>query len=167
MNRYVYSLIVLGALSLPASAQQSIPVSASVTETCVISAGVLNFGAYDPTGKNNRVRAQSVLQVKCTNGGASKRIALGEGKTPSSGSTCAAPLRQMVSPTGDVLAYQIYVNAAETVPWGHCVNNSMVLMPPSTSSLIPQDVPVFGAIPANQDARKGNYTDTLNVRISF
>jgi len=167
MNRYVYGLIAFSALSLPVSAQQSIPVSATVTETCVISAGALNFGAYDPTGKNNRVRAQSVLQVKCTNGGASKRIALGEGKNPSSGSTCAAPLRQMVSPTGDVLAYQIYVNSSETVPWGHCVNNSMVLMAPSTSSLVPQDVPVFGAIFANQDARKGNYTDTLNVRISF
>lgn len=154
-------------LSTNAAAQQSIPVSATVSESCVISSTPLNFGAYDPTINNNRLRAQSLISVKCTNGGASKRVALGEGKNPASGSTCASPLRRMISSQGDFLAYQIYVNASENIPWGHCVNNSMVLIPPSTSSLVSQDIPVFGAVSANQDAQKGNYTDTLNIRISF
>lgn len=158
--------LALLALSTPAAAQHTIPVSATVGESCVISSTPLLFGAYDPT-TNNRIRAQSLINVKCTNGGASKRVALGEGKNPASGSTCASPLRRMVSSKGDMLAYQIYVNASENIPWGHCVNNSMVLVPPSTSSLVPQEVPVFGAIPANQDAQKGTYTDTLNIRISF
>lgn len=160
-------LLALLPLSANTFAQHTIPVSATVTESCIISSTPLNFGAYNPTTNNNRIRAQSVISVKCTNGGASKRVALGEGKNPASGSTCASPLRRMVSPQGDMLPYQVYVNASENIPWGHCVNNSMVLVPASTSSLVPQEVPVFGAIPANQDAQQGNYTDTLNVRISF
>jgi spore coat protein U-like protein len=160
-------LLALIALSTNAVAQQAIPVSTTVSESCVISSTPLNFGPYDPTANNNRLRAQSLITVKCTNGGASKRVALGEGKNPTSGSTCASPLRRMISPQGDFLSYQIYVNASENIPWGHCVNNSMVLVPPSTSSLVAQEVPVFGAVLANQDAQKGNYTDTLNIRISF
>lgn len=155
-------------ISASVSAQESIPVSAQVSEACVISSGgVLNFGVYDPTANNNRIRAESVIAVKCTNGGASKRVALGEGKNPAAGSSCASPQRRMASATGNYLAYQIYVNASESVPWGHCVNNSMVLVPASTSSLTPQNLPVHATVFANQDAHKGNYTDTLNIRISF
>lgn len=164
------SAIFLSCICAPSFAQNTntIPVSATVTEACVIATGgAIDFGTYDATASNNRVRSQGLIQIKCTNGGASKRVALGEGKNAAPGSTCAIPSRRMVAEDGSYLSYQIYTSAAETVAWGHCVNNSMVLLPASVSSLDAQAVPAYGAIPAGQDAKKGTYTDTLTIRISF
>src|SRR5262245_28710611 len=53
-----------------ATATSTMNVSATVSNTCTISAGALAFGTYDPVSANASLplRATATLTVNCTNG---------------------------------------------------------------------------------------------------
>src|SRR4029453_7004525 len=79
--------------SIAATDTENLVVSASVTATCTISTAPVAFGAYDPTAATD-LDATGSVTVLCTNGTAGY-ITLGQGANSDTGSTDAAPLRQM------------------------------------------------------------------------
>jgi spore coat protein U-like protein len=165
------SLAALGGESKAdaATATSNMTVSATVSASCTISAGALAFGAYDPVS-TNRVTprdASATLAVACT-AGSPAYITLGQGTTAASGSTNAAPLRQMNDGGSNVLAYDLFSDTTRLVVWGNTGSTTVAgtglgITPDGTS----QNIPVFGRIPAGQNVPAGTYGDTVVATVQF
>jgi spore coat protein U-like protein len=163
MNRF---FILLGALSisLPAFAgtdSSNMAVSATVTDTCTISAGALAFGSYDPVA-GTAVDGTATLSVACTEGSTSL-IALDQGVNPDGTSTDAAPVRQMASGT-DLLGYSLWQDAGHTTAWGNTAGTSSTYEAPDSST---SSITVYGQITGGQSVPAGSYTDTVVAEITF
>lgn len=153
----------------PSPQSGSFTVTANVANSCVITATpTLAFGSYDPTDANNTAAldGQSSISVRCTRGTVAT-VALAQGGNPATGSTCAAPLRQMAS-GAERLRYDLYQNTARTTVWG-CQTGAGANTQgfTSTSSLTPTTLQTYGRVPAGQDVPAGSYTDTVQVNVTF
>jgi len=133
-------------------------VSANVVNSCDIFANSLNFGSYD--SRQDRTSSGSI-STNCTNG-ASATITLGQGSNAKSGSTDAAPLRQLNSANDEKLAYELYQDNAGTV-WGNTPETGLVITGTGTS----QDKTVYGKIPASQSVPVGSYEDAVLATVTF
>ena len=145
----------------------SLPVSATVANSCVISSvNAIAFGAYDPANANASapLKATGAVNVTCTKGG-SVSVALDQGANPTASSTCVAPARQMKDSGTDVLAYSIYSDSADTKAWGCDATNEVSFTSASVST--PTALSTYGSIPAAQDVPAGSYNDTVTVTVSF
>lgn len=65
------------------------------------------------------------------------------------------------------LAYQLYLDAARSTVWGDGTGGTSHFGPYHPSSGTPVEVPIFGRIPAGQNAGVGNYSDTVVITISY
>ncbi|WP_181952578.1 Csu type fimbrial protein [Vulcaniibacterium gelatinicum] len=154
------------ALAGPSPQTGSFNVTANVANSCRITATPdLAFGAYDPADANfsTALDAASSISVRCTKG-TNAAVALGQGGNPASGSTCAAPLRQMAA-GAERLRYDLYQDSGRTQVWGCDASNDRDFT--STSSVTATTLNTYGRIPAGQDVAAGNYTDTVTVTVTF
>lgn len=154
------------AISLPAFAAtdtSNMSVSASVSDVCVISAGALSFGAYDPVS-GAAVNGTATLSVACTEG-ASADVTLDQGANPDSGggSTAAAPLRQMISGS-DLLAYTLFQDSGRTTVWGDTSDTAVGYLAADSSEA---NITVYGTITGSQSVPSGSYGDTVVATITF
>lgn len=148
------------------TASSTFTVTATVTAACQInSTGSIAFGSYDPVSANKTANAVSTgnVAVTCTKT-TPATIALDQGLSAATGSTCDAPQRQMKSGT-NMLQYNIYQDTNRSVAWGCGTGNTLAFT--STSGVSPQSFTTYGSIPAAQDVPSGSYADTVTVTVSF
>jgi spore coat protein U-like protein len=136
-------------------------------ESCSVSANSTAFGGYTPfnssatdsTG-NVRVTCTSPLFISVL---VSYTISLSTG-----GSASYSP-RAMAS-GAHTLNYNLYTNTARTTVWGNgtsgtsTVSDSYSLV---SFGSVSRDYPVYGRIPALQNAFTGSYTDTITVTLNY
>jgi spore coat protein U-like protein len=168
--RVVRATLLIAAVAIlfpPAAsastATGSLSVTATVSDSCAITSGggTLSFGAYDPVIANATTPAtqSTTFQLTCTNG-TSATILLGQGSNPSSGSTDAVPVRNMVY-SGTKLNYQLYTTSARTTVWNNTTGVGQ------SANGLAQPITVYGSIPAGQTVGSGSYADTVVITISF
>jgi spore coat protein U-like protein len=172
MNRKKLFAAIIGMLSLSTqafagSATANMVVSATVVNNCSITAAPLSFGNYDPISANassgSDLTGSADLTVACTVGD-SYTINLDQGANPGTGSTDAAPARQLVNGS-NAMAYQLYQDSGRSTVWGNTSGTS-----PSSataSSNAPFAVTVYGTVPKGQSLPAGTYTDTVLATVNF
>jgi spore coat protein U-like protein len=162
----VAAALAVGAASTTdaATATSNLSVTASVTANCTISTAPVAFGAYDPvvTNATTALNGTGTVSVTCTNG-ASTTVTLGQGGNPGTGSTDAAPARQLKDAGTDVLSYSLYSDTARTVVWGNTVGTSVA----HTGTGLLTALTVYGAVAAGQNVPAGSYSDTVVATITF
>lgn len=137
-------------------ASANLSVSAAVAANCTISAGSLLFGTYDPIGANdtNPLNAEATVTVRCTKN-TSAQVGLDNGENFSGG-------RRMIAGASQFLSYELYSDSTRNTVWN--MANRVNYVAPNRS---PQDLTVYGQVPAGQDVEVGNYSDTVIAEIEF
>ena len=164
--RNIVSILCLPALmssaALASTATANLTPSATITNNCTVTGNPIAFGAYNPlTGAE--VTQTATISVTCTNGMTAPPVTLGQGLHAATGSTDAAPLRQLNASVGHDLTYNLYSENTYTTVWE---NVTGVASPTPNGSA--QNMTVYGKIDAGQTtASVGTYTDTVVVTVTF
>jgi len=146
------------------SATADLDVSASVSESCTISASPLAFGAYDPVVANRSTDLDGTgsVTVTCT-AGAPVAVRLDQGLNAGVGSSDAAPARQMAGSRGGELSYALYSDTQRTQVWGNDDENAVTSE--GTGGAV--ELTVYGRIPGGQNVPAGDYADTVVATVTF
>jgi spore coat protein U-like protein len=165
-------LLVLGAMGIafsmlngqPAQALTTsfnLDVTANVVNSCSITTSAVAFLTnYDVTSASPNTGTGSVT-INCTNG-APVYITLGEGANPASGSSAAAPLRQMAS-GADRLGYDLYQDPLMTTVWGNTAGTAVNAVGTGAADVHT----VYGSIPAGQLVASGAYADGVLATVNY
>lgn len=134
-------------------------VTAPVINDCTLSATNINFGASGVL--NGALTATGTLSVACTNNDAySISLSAGSGV----GATVAD--RRMTKGGGtEQVKYQLYSNAALTIPWGDGSNGTALVSAFGNGSN--QAITVYGRVPPQTTPSAGTYTDTIVATIVY
>jgi spore coat protein U-like protein len=145
------------ARALVAGAMLAATSSVAHAECFITTAGVA-FGAYDvfATAPND---STGTITYLC-NSRANVTIELTRGSAPTFGT------RRMRNGT-EQLFFNLFVDAARTRIWGNGTGGTGVYRRNNVPLNQNISVPVFGRIPAGQDVRGGNYTETITAIINF
>lgn len=144
------------------TATDSFQVTATVVSACTVSGGLLNFGAaIDPLAAALPVDASASLTVVCTNT-TPYSVALDAGVN--AGGAANFGSRAMKSGS-DLLAYQLYTNAARNIVWGDGSGGSSSAA--GTGSGSSQTLTIYGRLPSLSGVVPGSYSDTVTVTISY
>ena len=165
MNRVLKSAIILSlafsgpAMSAPSFSTATIPVSATVVDSCSVSATALSFGNYNPLSAS-AVDTSGTISALCTIG-TPFSISLNEGMGP--GASVGG--RKLSLGDGISIDYAIYSDANRTTIWGDSTNGTSVQT--GVGNGASQDFSMYGRLPGAQLAAVGVYTDTITVTISY
>lgn len=134
-------------------------VSTVVARRCAIYPATLAFGVYDPIGPNATAprTAQTAVEIQCTRT-TSYWLTLDGG-----GSFGAR--RQMGNGAGAWLGYDLFSDAARSVPW--LPGATPPGMPVAAPSIARVAIPVYGLIPPAQPVPNGAYQDVVLSTINF
>jgi spore coat protein U-like protein len=161
----VVAIVCVAIIATPrlhgATATASLAVTASVSANCVINAGSLAFGAYDPVSTNasTDLSGSGTFTVACTRGAANVWVGMGNGANYSGGR------RMRLGATTDYLSYELYKdNTASPAVWGNTLATGLGYSP---TTLAPYTMTVYGKVPANQDVPAGSYSDTVVMTVNF
>ncbi len=130
-------------------------VKATVSKACHIAATSLNFGAYAKT----LINATSTISVTCTN---TTTYNVGLDAGTATGATVTN--RSMTGPNATLLSYKLFRDSSRTLNWGNTAGTDTVA---GTGNGAVQSLTVYGQIPAGQNVRAGNYTDTITATITY
>lgn len=137
----------------------SFTVLAPVINDCSLSATNINFGAAGVL--NGALTATGTLSVACTNNDA-YTITLSAG----GGTGASVADRRMTKGGGtEQVKYQLYTNAARTIPWGDGTNGTSVVSAFGTGSN--QGLIVYGRVPPQTTPSAGTYTDRIVATITY
>jgi spore coat protein U-like protein len=152
-----YQDTIVATLRLGAGpVQTAFQVTANEAPTCTISATDLLFGDYTQA----QLDGQSAIAVTCTHT-TPWSVGLNQGTSP--GATVTT--RKMTGGLGgESLSYGLFQNAARTVNWGNTVGIDTVQ---GTGTGEPQNLNVYGRIPASQTPGPGGYRDMIIATITF
>ena len=155
----VVGAVVPCALSadLPYTATAVLPVTLQIVGTCDVRASDLSFGAY-ATGSGTPLGGQTTLVLECT-AGMDVEVGLDAGQ----GAGATVQERRMMSGT-EALRYGLYQDAARIRVWGDTAGVDTLHMQGAGT---PQNVTIYGQIPANQKVPAGSYSDVITVRVYF
>jgi len=178
-NKKTKLAVVLGAAAIAAgvssgamagTATSNIAVSASITQTCAITANPIAFGAYDPVTANATVAATSTatLDVRCTKGSAGVTVQLGIGANASGNQ------KRMTNGT-DFLSYNIFQpttgvsgnTACSATEWGAPTAALAVSPAVAWSAVTVNSFTMCGSVPPAQNVGAGSYNDTVVATITF
>jgi spore coat protein U-like protein len=170
MRQTLIRILLAAVIALPIAASADdnptshVTVTASVSETCVfeLANSSLPFGTYDPVMINEVVPldAQVTVEARCTSG-YTQKVLIDQGLYAASGSTDAAPIRQMAAGVSR-LPYNIYTTSARNSVWG----NTSATGVPITGQGTYTNLVLYGRIAAGIQVAKGNYTDTVLLTFS-
>jgi spore coat protein U-like protein len=135
----------------------SFTVSATVDNTCLVSATLLDFGSQGLLNAN--VDATNAITVRCTSGtpwAASLNAGSGTGGTVN--------LRKMTGPGGATVAYTIYRDSARTEVWGDGTSGTLTVSGTGTGGDQPQTG--YGRVNAQATPAPGLYSDTIVVTVT-
>jgi spore coat protein U-like protein len=146
------------------TATANLSVGATVSANCTISTSALSFGAYDPVSANHSTALVGTggVTINCTSG-STATVTLDQGQNPASGSTNAAPLRQMNDGASDNLAYALYQDSSRTTVWGNTAGTGSG----QTGNGTAQGLTVYGAVAPGQNVPAGTYSDTVTATVTF
>ncbi|MXO89817.1 Csu type fimbrial protein [Pontixanthobacter aquaemixtae] len=134
----------------------AMPVSGEVRSRCDIVATPMRFQIAN-VGANSSSDATATIHLRCT-----QRTFFTV--TIDYGQNANGTQRRMISGDGDLLAYDVYRNAARTRPWG--LGNRGVRF--YASGAAEGTFNVYGRIPnVSTFNAAGSYRDTLTVQIEF
>nr|WP_114194053.1 spore coat U domain-containing protein [Edaphovirga cremea] len=159
-------LMIVSTHSHADSKTATLGVSATLVSSCVAgtsnagvtSFGTLNFGTVYFLSKAVTVTGQQnagAIQIKCNNGTA-WRVLLGGGQ---SGNTSARYLSG--GPTSQHINYNLYTSAAYNTIWDNQTGIS------GTGSGQTVWLPVYGLVAQQATPSAGNYSDTVQVTVSW
>jgi len=153
------AVLILGMLALlfrPAYA---------VLATCSASATGVAFGPYDVFSATP-TEATGDISVSCTGLVVSVLISYDIQLSP--GSSGAYSARALVSGPHS-LAYNLYTDSIRTVIWGDGSSGTSTVSDGYALGLftVTRQYPVYGRIPARQNAFVGSYNDTLIVTVNY
>jgi spore coat protein U-like protein len=133
----------------------NVAVTANVASNCVMTAGSVAFGAYDPlvTHAAANLDQTGSVSVACVKGTVAN-VGLGAGSN-FSGS------RRMSNGT-DFLAYELYTTAGRSTVWDTTNRVGYTAASKASTSLT-----IYGRVPSNQDVSAGSYTDTVVAQAEF
>ena len=138
-----------------ASATATFNVTATVVDSCAVTASDLAFGTYDPAAATDK-SGTSTVNVTCSLG-TPYTISLNNGAN-ATGST-----RKMAAGASR-LTYQVYKDVAATTVFG-TVANSLGVSGVGTGAAIP--AVIYGVIPKTQNVSSGSYSDQITVTIDY
>lgn len=138
-----------------ATASTTFNVTATVVDSCAVSASDLAFGTYDPASATDKTGA-STVSVRCSLG-TPYTVSLNNG-TYASGST-----RRMAAGASR-LTYQVYKDVAATQVFGS-VADALGVSGIGTGVVIPSII--YGVIPKTQNVGSGSYTDQITVTVDY
>lgn len=155
----MYGLFLVQAVPAHAeTAGATMAVSATVVETCSVAASPLSFRLANTPGLD--AQAQSTIALNC-NSATGFEIALDPG-----GNAAGGVRRMVESESGAALAYEIYSDAARSIPWGDDAGVDTV-----AGAAGPGRGVVFTAygsiVPSMAQLAPGRYTDTVVVTVNF
>lgn len=142
-----------------ATATSSLTITATVAKVCVLTAGTVAFGNYDPVVVNSSAALDQSgsFTVACTKN-TSYTVSLGTGLNAD------GTKRRMISggATPDYLTYELFLDAARTTVW-----DSTNMAKGTAASIWPVTLTVYGRIPSGQDVAAGTYSDTVVSTVNF
>lgn len=150
----------LSSGQLFAQATTTFNVTATVIDSCDVSANNLAFGNVEPVNNLNIDAAGSVT-VTCSLG-TSYSVLLDDGANSSDGTVST---RRMKDAGTNYLSYQLYSDTLRTSVWGETAATNDVT---GIGTGLGVPILVYGRIPSGQQATQtGSYTDTINVTLNF
>ncbi|HUD27902.1 MAG TPA: spore coat U domain-containing protein [Novosphingobium sp.] len=150
-------LVLAPGAASAATVTDTMAVTATVQSSCIVSAGPLAFGTYNPVAGTN-LDATATLNVTCTQG-----TAYNVGLNAGGGAGATTTVRKLTS-SGHTLNYALYSDSGRTTNWGNTVSTDTV---PGTAGLTATAYTVYGRIPANQNTTAGAYTDSVTVTVTY
>ena len=154
LRKIAYVLLAFPAMALAADETDTFDVTATVAESCSVSAADLAFGTYDRT---LGTLGTATITSNCT-------LATTFTLALDFGGAADVNSRVMDGPNSETLNYQLTQDLAGLVPWGAVVDGDEV-------SLIGTglDVPttVYGQIALGQNVEPGSYSDTVTVTLTY
>ena len=148
-----------GINSYAGSTTANLSVSASVIANVDVVSHPVAFQNIDVRQRDATVK--SALNIKLSSGVVAS-ISLNQGQHPSSSSSDAVPLREMISSTGVKLAYTILQNDGVTA-WGDTGETSATYVGKGTNDSMEVNFKINGG----QNVPAGVYTDTVIATIKF
>lgn len=153
------ALLFATGSSYAATETTTFGVSATIADSCSVSASALAFGTIDPIA-NVDTDATTTIDVTCSNS-TTYDVGLDAGTT--SGATVTA--RQMTDGAANTLDYSLYSEDTRTTNWGDTVGTDTVS---GTGNGTAQTLTVYGRVPSGQQtAVTGSYSDTITVTVTF
>lgn len=144
--------------TLAGQATTTFQVTATVADSCLVSATDLNFGAYNPAA--GALDGTSTISAACT-AGTSYEIGLSAGTGTPATTTRAMTGNDLA---GTPLDYELYSDASRSTIWGETAGTT-VAQSASTGGAL--HYTVYGRIPASQYVPAANYVDTVTVTVTY
>jgi spore coat protein U-like protein len=156
---YQFYLLLSGNCSTVTTPTTAFPFTSSATiiNDCTIVANNVNFGSAGVLA--NAVSATGSVSTTCTNGDA-YRISLNGGGT---GNVAARAMSRQGG--GGAATYQLYLDAAHSVPWGDGTTGTNMYS--GTGSGVAQSATIYGLVPVQATPAPGNYSDTITATVMF
>ena len=162
MKSIKFFAVVLFLAAVPAFAQSpataDLDVTANVAQVCAVTTSPVAFGAYDPLSATADT-ANGNLAITCTRGATNIVVELGQGGAFSGG------FRRMNDGGTEYLNYELFQDNGYATAWGEGAAAMTIAGPFAASTA--QNFPVYGRIPAQQDAAVGNYSDVVLVEVNY
>jgi spore coat protein U-like protein len=157
-------ILLMSSGALATDVSSDLALSATISASCRVNSGALNFNTYDPTGIHATapLDRSGTFRLTCTNG-TPATVKLGQGNNPGDGSTDAAPLRRMEGDVGIYLRYDVYQDAGRTTAWGNTTGTGRAVTGTGTQATLT----VYGRVLPGQLVPVGTYSDTITVTVSF
>jgi spore coat protein U-like protein len=147
-----YTQRVDAALATPVN----VAISANVAANCVLTAGSLAFGAYDPLVANDTTPLDQTgtFTIRCVKG-VTADVGLGDGLNTG---------RQMSDGGTELLDYELYQDAGRTTVWTDAGAGRYSYTAANRSATT---LTIYGRVAAGQDVAAGSYTDTVVASAEF
>ncbi len=167
MKRYIHRLVLSALLLLgvhsplfAAQATNTFLVSATINAACIVTAGTLGFGIYDPSVAAD-VDNTSTINVYCTNGTPyTLKLNVGTG-----GGTFIQ--RTLISPASQSLDFNLYTTGGRTTVWGDGTSSTGTVTGTGLGLLTASPKTVFGRLFQAQDKPTALYVSTVTVTVEY
>jgi spore coat protein U-like protein len=157
-------LVLLGALLLGAQVAQA-------AVDCTVTASGVAFGTYDPSLGTADDSTGSIV-VTCTYTGPGGDNTANYTVTLSTGTSGSFVPRKLAAGTSQ-LSYNLFRDAARTQVWGNAssgttiITGSLKVGPGAGNRTRTATHVIYGRIPQQQDADTGDYSDLIQVTLTF
>jgi spore coat protein U-like protein len=134
----------------------NVAISASVAANCVLTAGSVAFGAYDPLVANDVAALDQTgnFTIRCDKG-VTANVGLGDGLYTG---------RQMSDGGTERLDYELYKDAGRTTVWTDAGAGRYSYTAANKSATT---LTIFGRVAGGQDVAAGSYSDTVVASAEF
>jgi spore coat protein U-like protein len=131
--------------------------SAAQLPSCSLGMSSVAFGSYNPLSASS-LDTTGTMSFSCNATAPLPTVAL------SRGSSSTFTQRIMTSAGGDVLQYNLYLDALHLIVWG---DGSDLTTQRHIAVGLSGSMTFYGSVPAHQNAAAGAYADTLIATIYF